>query len=474
MGTLTQLVWLSRSALAANQKAIDATASNVANQNTVGYTREVVAFRANDAVSLGGTVGGAVSVEAKTISQRDRVLEQRVQHQTQAATAATARLTALKSAEATFGLTSTSNNASATAIGSALDGFFGSLTALSANPADASTRSGVLAAAGTLASAFRSAATQLEDISATLDSQITTAANQVNGLTAQVATLNAKITALSPNEDAGGLEDQRQQAIQQLSSILGVSQIMTESNGVTLTTTGGAVLVTGNDSVPLTTSTVLGRTQVVGGSPAAILSGGRGISGTITGGTIGGLLQARDADLPGFAASLDELAQAVGLAVNAQNAAGVTSTGAAGGDVFDVSASVSGAALNLRVALSDANGLAAAGPGEGVGGTTNAVALAALASSRIAAGTTAAGYLSDFVGSVGTKVSSAAADDTAQSAALTQAQTVRNALSGVSLDEEAAALTQYQRSYEAAAKVFSIVNTLFAAAMNLGVVTSVS
>jgi flagellar hook-associated protein 1 FlgK len=38
----------------------------------------------------------------------------------------------------------------------------------------------------------------------------------------------------------------------------------------------------------------------------------------------------------------------------------------------------------------------------------------------------------------------------------------------VSLDQEAANLTQYQRSYEAAAHVFSIVNTLLASAINLG------
>jgi len=50
----------------------------------------------------------------------------------------------------------------------------------------------------------------------------------------------------------------------------------------------------------------------------------------------------------------------------------------------------------------------------------------------------------------------------------------RNSLSGVSLDEEAGNLTQYQRSYEAAAKVFSIVDALMASALNLGVPTSVS
>jgi flagellar hook-associated protein 1 len=44
----------------------------------------------------------------------------------------------------------------------------------------------------------------------------------------------------------------------------------------------------------------------------------------------------------------------------------------------------------------------------------------------------------------------------------------------VSLDQEAANLTQYQRSYQAASQVFSIVNTLMASALNLGEETTVT
>ena len=55
---------------------------------------------------------------------------------------------------------------------------------------------------------------------------------------------------------------------------------------------------------------------------------------------------------------------------------------------------------------------------------------------------------------------------------MTQLQSQRDSLSAVSLNEEAANLTQYQRSYEAGAKIFSIVDTLFAAALNLGTQTA--
>lgn len=67
-----------------------------------------------------------------------------------------------------------------------------------------------------------------------------------------------------------------------------------------------------------------------------------------------------------------------------------------------------------------------------------------------------------------TNISATASDS------LTQATTQRDALSGVSLDEEAANLTQYQRSYQAAAKIFAIVNELMANSINLGTDVAVS
>ncbi len=74
MGSLVALMNSSLLALKADQAALDATSNNVANQNTVGYTREVVEFQANDIVTLNGSSGDGVNVGSGPISQRDRVL----------------------------------------------------------------------------------------------------------------------------------------------------------------------------------------------------------------------------------------------------------------------------------------------------------------------------------------------------------------------------------------------------------------
>jgi flagellar hook-associated protein 1 FlgK len=122
----------------------------------------------------------------------------------------------------------------------------------------------------------------------------------------------------------------------------------------------------------------------------------------------------------------------------------------------------------------DPNAVAAAGPGEGSAGNTNATALADLSNANVAGGQTASGFLASFLGQIGNDSSAATTNNSAQQATLTQLTTQRDSLSGVSLDEEASNLTQYQRAYQAAAQVFNIANSIMASALNLGVETSVT
>ena len=107
MGTLTSLFNVSLSALQADQVALNVTANNVANQNTVGYTRETVNFQSADTVTLNGASEGGVTTGAGPVSQRDRILEQRVQQQTQQQAQSSTLQSALEQIQNVFGLTST-------------------------------------------------------------------------------------------------------------------------------------------------------------------------------------------------------------------------------------------------------------------------------------------------------------------------------------------------------------------------------
>jgi flagellar hook-associated protein 1 FlgK len=324
----------------------------------------------------------------------------------------------------------------------------------------------VLSAANTLAGAFNSAANQLAKVSSGLNQQVVSDVGQVNSLTTTIASLNAQITSLSPNADAGTLEDQRQSAIAQLSQLVGLDQISTENNGITLTTSGGAVLVSGSKSFAVSTTQVGGTTHILAGVD------GQDVTSNLSGGDLGGVLRARDQQLPSYQSSLDSLAFGIGTEVNQQNELGVDGNGNPGAALFSLSATQSGAAAQIAVATTDPSAIAAAAPGEGSAGNSNV--LAGLSNPNVAGGQVAAEFLASFLGQIGSDTSAATTNNSAQQATLTQLTTQRDSLSGVSLDEEAAHLTEYQRAYQSAAQVFNIANTVMASALNLGVETSVA
>ena len=70
-------------------------------------------------------------------------------------------------------------------------------------------------------------------------------------------------------------------------------------------------------------------------------------------------------------------------------------------------------------------------------------------------------------GQVGSDVSNAQQDQNAQQNLLTQAQAQRTAQTGVSLNEEAAKLLQFQQSYQAAGKLVNIIDTLTQTVINM-------
>jgi flagellar hook-associated protein 1 FlgK len=467
MGTLTALLNLSQNALNASQAAIDITSNNVANANTPGYTEEVATWQENDTVSLSGTAGSAEGVTVSAVSQRDPVLNQRVQQQTQVESSSSAESTALTNLQSIFGITASSTSAISTTLGTDINSFFSSLSALEASPSDTSVRQGVLSAATTLASDFNSASSQIAQQTSGLDQQVTGVVGQVNALTTSIAALNLQIESSSPNSDAGTLEDQRQQDLTQLSQYIGFDQTKTENNGLTLTTANGALLVSEGQSFALGTSVVNGNTDVVTAS-------GQDITSAVTGGSLGGILQARDQDLPQVSSALDQLAYSIGSAVNTQNEAGVDANGKAGAAIFTLPASASGAASTISVATSDPNAIAAASAGEGSSGDTNATALSGLANTNLVNGQTAPEFYASLLTQLGNTVSQVADENTTQQASLTQLTTQQSSESSVSLDQEASNLTLYERSYDAAAKVFTIVDQLMASALNLGEETTVT
>lgn len=102
MGTLNTAWNVAVSSLQADQIGLNVSANNTANVNTPGYTREVAVFDENVPLSLNGLSYGTGASVTDIQSQRDRVLEQSVDQQTQAEAASATRLAALENVEGVF------------------------------------------------------------------------------------------------------------------------------------------------------------------------------------------------------------------------------------------------------------------------------------------------------------------------------------------------------------------------------------
>ncbi len=483
MGTINSAYSVITGALDADQAALSVVANNVANANTPGYTEETPDWQANAPIEVDGISVGDGVTETGATSQRDLVLNAMLDQQQQLASASSTRLTALNNIQALFTPDSGSSSSTAGDIGSDITNFFDSFSSLEADPTDNALAEQVLSSASTLAGDISSAANSLNSQSAALNQEASGVASQVNSLTGAIAQLNVQIQATSPDADAGTLEDQMQQDVSQLSQLIGINEVTTQNNGLEITTTSGQLLVSEGQSFQLTTGTVSGNTDFfLGGSDitAQLATGG---------GELGGYLTALNTDIPNALSSLDQLAYSISTSVNAlnnagtdqngnegtgTNSAGVTGTGTTPLYIFNEPTQVAGSAAAMSVVMTDPNQIAAAGFGEGTGDNSNATAMANLAGQSIVDGETPINYYSNFVSTLGSTVSGVQTENTAQNASVTQLQTQNDALSSVNLNDEASALSTLESSYQAASQVFTILNTIMASALNLGLETTVS
>jgi flagellar hook-associated protein 1 len=91
----------------------------------------------------------------------------------------------------------------------------------------------------------------------------------------------------------------------------------------------------------------------------------------------------------------------------------------------------------------------------------NALSLSLLRDERITGGLTATDAYAAAMADVGVRVQGARSTSTISAAMADQAERARSNESGVNLDEEAARLIQFQQSYQAAAKVLQIAQSVF-------------
>jgi flagellar hook-associated protein 1 len=444
MGDLIGSLSLAARALGAAQAGLDVTGQNIANVNTPGYTRRTIEFAEVPPIDP-FDAGNGVDVVAVR-AERNALLDAQLLHEQPAESREAAVAQSLSQVESVLGQAGSS-------LDEDLSQFFTAFSLLANDPTSSVARQQVVVQGQSLATSFNDMAARFASAARDADAQVRSAVDAINALAGRIASANAAI----PGATASGREALRDQLNTSLSSL---SQLIDIS--VTTRADGGSDVSIGNGR-----ALVIGANTYAVGVAAAPVSGlanltsaGTVITTEVTGGRIGGFLQVRDVLLPGYTAQLDQLANGVATAVNAAHCTGFDLSGTTGGDFFVPPAAVAGSASSLAVSATIAAnpGLIAAAKAAAPGDNQNARAIANLATTPLPG--RAANPIDAWaalVYRVGTDASTATANQASRSDVLTQLQSLRDQVSGVSLDEEGANLIKFQRAYEANARYFSAI-----------------
>jgi flagellar hook-associated protein 1 FlgK len=449
---------IAASGLHAAQRGLDVTAHNIANANTVGYTRQQVVQVANSpnlggiAAQGPGSFGNGTSVQ-QVRQLRDDLIDDARRSALADKGAAHHLVTAMRDLESVVGPLDGG-------LAADLDGFFDAWNELNLHPDQVATRGTVLDAAQKLAADLRHASAQIDAVSTRSVQQLTVDANEVNQLAREVGRLNQAILEVaSSGGQANDLLDQRAIAVDRLAELTAAT--IRRDGPVIDVVAGGALLVSGSTATTL---------QLSGPPPSATIGG----APARLGGAMGAAVEVATTGLDDLRTRLDLFAVGLRDAVNNAHAAGFDQDGNTGGPLFTGTGAASfavDAALTPRRLAASSSGAAADG--------NNALVMSALRDAAVVgsvnAPTTltvrATEALADLTAVVG--VSASAAERTAQmvDSALAAADARRDELSGVSIDEEMTELLRYQRAYEAAARVVTAMDDVLDTLVNrLGLV----
>lgn len=467
MASLNSLLQNAASSLSAH-RASSATAShNLQNANTPGYARQRANLEAAlPSEMLGGAYLGRGVILGTVTQARDRFIEAQMPSAMASAARSGAEASALTSVTAFDAM----NEGGMTA---GLGAFYSSVRQLAQNPADQSLRAATVAAAQQLTLSFNSASTQLNSARAGIDEKVRASAPEINQLLNQMASLNGQVrTARGTGAEPNDLLDARQAVQDKLTQLTGAVPVPNSDGDVNLQLPGGGgALVTGNKAAQLATF------------PDSTNSGHLGVhlvraDGTLSenladrfGGTLGGLVSARDGALRSAQTQLDTLAFDMANTMNTVHSAGYALDGSTGRNLFVVGAAAEGAAGRLTLNADIANDprllAAASAPGDVPGGNGNMQALLGTETMALSGGLDTSSTLANITSSFGAASQRAVAAATADSSLQSHLTDMRESVSGVSIDEELINLTQAQRGYEAVLKVITTANEMLNTLMQL-------
>lgn len=343
---MADLLYIGLSGLRSTQTSLTTTGHNISNVNTPGYSRQQTVQQTNIPQFTGGGYIGSGS----QVTDVRRLASEFLTSQLRTATSQNSELQAFKSQiEQLDSLLSSTT----TGISPALKSFFTSLQTASQDPASLAGREAVLSQAKSLSDTFNTLYRQFDKQNEQINSQLGALTTQINSLAASVASYNDAIAkARSNGAEPNDLLDAREEAIRQISTMVGVKTLEQKDGTLSLFIGTGQPLVVGNAASTLKASPGVNdpsRYQV------ELMTGGVSqiVTDQVTGGEMGGLIAYRDTALDQSYNALGQLAITISDTVNKQLGQGLDLAGRAGSPLFADINSTQAASLRVLAATTN-------------------------------------------------------------------------------------------------------------------------
>lgn len=360
----SMLMSIGTQAMFAAYAQLNSISNNIANANTVGYSRQTtIQSNVEGQFTGAGFFGRGVTVDTVTRASNIFLTQQAESARAMSAADGT-QSEMLQQLEKIFG-------SGDTGLGNAATAVFNSFSDLAAAPADLSARQAVLARVEDLASMTRSYSDQIESLQANVVTDVKNSVSEVNTLAAQVAKLNERIAnAMGLGHTPNDLLDQRDSLIGQISDKIAIHSIASSDGSLNLFVAGGQNLVLGNTSGKL-----VAKPDEYDASRVALSISMSGqetplASAYLGGGSLAGALTFQNEDLVDARNRLGLLSSTLALAMNEQQSHGIDLLGQPGQPLLSIGApkalaagtnEVSGGAYvaSLSLAVTDPSALQA-------------------------------------------------------------------------------------------------------------------
>lgn len=468
MAKIHGLMDVGKRGMMASQSALQTTSHNIANKTTEGFSRQRVDLKTNPPVGDGRFRIGTGSDIGAISRINNPWIEKQIEREGAQFAYLQGQSDSLQRVETVF------NEQAVKGLNNSMSEFFNSFRELSNAPESPVARAMVRDKAGSMIHSFQTMDRQIDSIKSDLNQTISSGVQEVNGIVKEISQLNQKIQEIEVSKDtiANDERDRRDLLVKKLSERVNITYGEDPKNGMINITAGNtAILVAGTSSSELSLSTTPNnQTQVM----YELSKGGTrvDISEQFKKGSLGGAFEFRDGLVNDLKSQMHDLAYTIADEVNKAHAEGYDRNNIQGVNFFnlpeDGSFKLDDLSINKAI-MDDPSRIAAAARPNAAGDNTVANLIQGLQFKRIMADgqSTFDDFYNSKVGQIGVATQNAVHSLEVQQNVMDQLHSTRESISGVNLDEEATKMIEYQKTFEASARVIRMADEMFDTVLSL-------